>query len=366
MMDPDGDALTYVWIPSLSSGLTFEPSNAPEPDVSYEHPLSPPPLDFGIDYSQFISTVQGRVYVDTNDNGNPDPGEPGLASAQVSVFNFFADDVTAVLTPNTNGDYSAIVTSGDTLEVSPTMLPTGESVRFTQTRSMGCATPSKLAVVRASDGELETAEAFFVRFTDTQAPVITPGAADQTVECDGAGNQAAVTSWLNSNGGAFASESCTSETWSNDFSAFSSGAGAKTVAFTATDECGLSASTSATFTIEDTTPPSITSVTASPDMLWPPNHKMAAVTIQVDASDICDGGAPGCEITAISSNEPINSSDDGDTAPDWEITGPLTANIRAERSGTGTGRTYTLDVTCTDEQGHATVSSTTVTVPLEL
>jgi hypothetical protein len=131
------------------------------------------------------------------------------------------------------------------------------------------------------------------------------------------------------------------------------------------DSVGLTTSCTSSVTVEDTIPPSITSVTAAPDMLWPPNHKMAAVTIQVDASDICDGGASGCQITAISSNEPIDSSEDGDTAPDWEITGPLTANIRAERSGAGTGRTYTLDVTCTDEQGHATVSSTTVTVPLE-
>ena len=39
-------------------------------------------------------------------------------------------------------------------------------------------------------------------------------------------------------------------------------------------------------------------------------------------------------------------------APDWEITGDLTLDLRAERSGSGTGREYTITVQCTDGTGN--------------
>ncbi|MDQ3623880.1 MAG: hypothetical protein M3463_15555 [Verrucomicrobiota bacterium] len=53
----------------------------------------------------------------------------------------------------------------------------------------------------------------------------------------------------------------------------------------------------------------------------------------------------------------------GDTAPDWEITGPLTVDLRAERSGGGRGRIYTITVECQDEAGNAATSTVDVTVP---
>jgi len=112
----------------------------------------------------------------------------------------------------------------------------------------------------------------------------------------------------------------------------------------------------------DTTPPSIQSVTASPNTLWPPNHKMVAVTVIAIASDQYDP-APVCKISSVASNEPVNGTGDGDTAPDWEITGALTANLRAERAGNGSGRVYTLTVECADQAGNSATKKTTVTVP---
>jgi hypothetical protein len=117
-----------------------------------------------------------------------------------------------------------------------------------------------------------------------------------------------------------------------------------------------------TVIVEDTTPPSIDSISASPDVIWPPNHKMVAVTISVAASDNCDTN-PTSQIISISSNEPENGLGDGDTAPDWEITGDLTASLRAERSGNGSGRVYTIAVRCTDSAGNSADRQVTVTVP---
>jgi len=89
---------------------------------------------------------------------------------------------------------------------------------------------------------------------------------------------------------------------------------------------------------------------------------MVPVAVAVSASDYCDA-APVCKITTISSNEPVDGLGDGDMAPDWEITGNLSTNLRAERSGTGSGRVYTIAVQCTDASGNRSTETVAVTVP---
>jgi hypothetical protein len=140
--------------------------------------------------------------------------------------------------------------------------------------------------------------------------------------------------------------------------------GDTTVTCRATDASGHFADTSFTVSVVDETPPTITSVTASPNVLWPPNHKMVPVSVGVSVSDLCDS-APVCRIVSVRSNEEVNGRGDGDTAPDWEfIPGTLTANLRAERSGGGSGRVYTIGVRCTDGSGNrSSKSTTTVRVP---
>src|SRR5690606_14992626 len=89
---------------------------------------------------------------------------------------------------------------------------------------------------------------------------ITADASDSSVESDGNGNAAAQIGWLESNGGATATDA-NGVTWSNDFDALSDlcgATGSATVIFTATDACGNTSTTEATFTIVDTTDPEIT------------------------------------------------------------------------------------------------------------
>src|SRR5205814_6130950 len=112
----------------------------------------------------------------------------------------------------------------------------------------------------------------------------------------------------------------------------------------------------------DTTPPSISAAVASPAVLWPPNHQMAEVDVEVSATDDC-GPAPACRIVSVSSNEPANSTGDGQTETDWEITGDLRVKLRKERAGAGQGRTYTIGVACTDASDNTSTATATVVVP---
>jgi len=83
---------------------------------------------------------------------------------------------------------------------------------------------------------------------------------DLTVECDGLGNTGQLQGWLNSNGGATATDVCSEIEWTNNFTGLSDDCGETgeaTVTFTATDDCGNSINTTATFVIVDTTIPSI-------------------------------------------------------------------------------------------------------------
>jgi len=121
-------------------------------------------------------------------------------------------------------------------------------------------------IVTDECGNTSTTLATFT-IQDATPPVITTAASDLTVECDGSGNEIELTNWLNSNGGAEASDICGGANWSNDFAALSDECGATgsaTVTFTVTDECGNTSTTLATFIIEDTTPPEIT--TAASDL----------------------------------------------------------------------------------------------------
>jgi len=139
--------------------------------------------------------------------------------------------------------------------------------------------------------------------------------------------------------------------------------GTTRVAVGATDIYGTTVSGAFNVTVQDTTPPSFVSLTASPSTLGPPNHKMVTVSVTAVVTDIVDP-APVTRIISVESNEPVNGPDDGNTAPDWVITGNLTLNLRVERSGSGSGRVYTITVESRDISGNASTQTVTVSVPL--
>jgi hypothetical protein len=138
--------------------------------------------------------------------------------------------------------------------------------------------------------------------------------------------------------------------------------GTTTVTINATDAAGnVAIARTFTVTVRDTTAPVFSSLSASTGSLWPANHKMVAITLTAATSDLA--GAVTTKIVSVTSSEPDNGLGDGDTANDTEITGAMTLNLRAERSGTGNGRTYTITVEAKDAAGNITRRTTTVSVP---
>ena len=114
--------------------------------------------------------------------------------------------------------------------------------------------------------------------------------------------------------------------------------------------------------MRDATAPVFVNLAASPNVLWPPNHKMVPVTITASVSEAVTA-APVVRIVAVSSNEPVDGTGDGHTSSDWQVTGPLTLQVRAERSGNGSGRVYTILVEAVDAAGNVARSPVTVSVP---
>ncbi len=138
--------------------------------------------------------------------------------------------------------------------------------------------------------------------------------------------------------------------------------GTNHVAVHVTDSATNSASCSTIIKVVDTTPPVIEAVAADPSVLWPPNHKWVDVRVMARVTDTC--GSTTWKIIGVTSNEPVNGLGDGDTSPDWMITGDHTLKLRAERSGKGNGRIYTISVQAKDESGNLSLIKTvTVKVP---
>jgi hypothetical protein len=118
-------------------------------------------------------------------------------------------------------------------------------------------------------------------------------------------------------------------------------------------------------TVSDTTAPLVHAV-ADPTLLWPPNHKLVPVHVDLVAFDTCDPD-PDVELVWISSSEADNGTGDGNTANDIAEATTGTEDVdfllRAERAGPGAGRVYSALYRATDESGNHADALVRVFVP---
>lgn len=139
----------------------------------------------------------------------------------------------------------------------------------------------------------------------------------------------------------------------------------QSVTGTATDRAGNTVSTTVDGINIDKTSPTI-ACSISPQRLWPPNHRLVTVTASIAVEDSLSGGA-GFILTSVMSNEPDTGLNHGDKPNDiqgFDIGTPDTSGrLRAERSGRGNGRVYTLTYKGMDMAGNTAMCVTKVKVP---
>jgi|GEM_PF-231223 len=141
--------------------------------------------------------------------------------------------------------------------------------------------------------------------------------------------------------------------------------GAHAALLTVSDGINAPVSADQSIEMEDVSAPTVAPV-ASPSILWPPMHQMVDVVIHANAAD--DGGIVNLSAT-VSSNEAQEGLGDGDTAGDWsepmidQASGSITLKLRAERSGRGNGRTYSVTVSAEDLGGNVSHATVAIKVP---
>jgi hypothetical protein len=143
------------------------------------------------------------------------------------------------------------------------------------------------------------------------------------------------------------------------------GLGDYTFLFEVSDGVNLPVTSTALVTISDGQNPTLAPV-ADKTILWPANHGMVTVTIAANAAD--NSGSVTLS-AGVLSNEPQDGLGDGDTGPDWtapvidQASGVITLQLRAERSGSGSGREYVVTITATDTSGNSSVADVKIIVP---
>lgn len=155
--------------------------------------------------------------------------------------------------------------------------------------------------------------------------------------------------------------------------------GSTLVTWTATDGSGNAASDDHNVLVEDTTAPEAAGpLTVSPDFIWPPNHRLIDIDVgEIIFEDACDTDP--VVYCSVESNEAPNVDGDGDTPFDIVFNGEpiytqgtgvvdigatggngsFDLRVRAERSGKGDGRVYTVSCHAEDAEGNIGESTTT-------
>lgn len=111
----------------------------------------------------------------------------------------------------------------------------------------------------------------------------------------------------------------------------------------------------------DTTPPVVT-LNATPNVIWPPDHKMVRIGVEVSAVDDTDP-SPVISLVGVTVSDPDDGQGDGHTTSDVQITEAGEIYVRAERSGSGHDRFYTITYRATDKSGNVGFGTADVRVP---
>ena len=127
--------------------------------------------------------------------------------------------------------------------------------------------------------------------------------------------------------------------------------------FTVTDADGASGQDTVRIAVLNHAP-DCTAAAPSLARLWPPNNKF--VSVAIGGITDAEGDALTLAITGIRQDELVGK---GNSAPDGKGIGAATAELRAEKLGSGNGRFYHVSFTASDGHGGACTGVVRVAVP---
>jgi hypothetical protein len=137
--------------------------------------------------------------------------------------------------------------------------------------------------------------------------------------------------------------------------------GVTEVTLMVTDDQGASGACTATVTVVDDTPPTVSSSVIQ-STLWPPNHNLVNVGLSMSATDQCDTSLS-INVTVFGDEDDEEPTGDGTHSPDAKDIAPGTLRLRSERKGDADGRVYLIVVNASDDAGNMGVACSTVVVP---
>ena len=207
-------------------------------------------------------------------------------------------------------------------------------------------------VANDTNGTLDVFVRPVVAAPDSTPPLITPHIAG-TLGSNGWYRSNVTVSWtvVDPESGIASSSGCTATTLTADTPG-------TTLTCSATNGARLSMSVPVVVKI-DKTPPVISGLPAPVCTLWPPNHKM----VQVATVTAGDGGSGLVSFNVSGRSNEASVPGEVDVAITGTVLQSRVVQLREERSGTGTGRIYTLTAIAGDQAGNTTTSTATCTVP---
>jgi hypothetical protein len=136
--------------------------------------------------------------------------------------------------------------------------------------------------------------------------------------------------------------------------------GLYTLTFEVTDKDGGAGSDSLVIEVLNQAP-DCSNASPSIDTLWPPEHQFVMVNV-LGVTDP-EGDSLTITIDSIFQDEPVDTTGDGSFTPDGKGVGTDTAEVRAERVGSGNGRVYHISFSADDGHGGSCLGEVLVGVP---
>ena len=360
---PNGGTISYLW--TQVGGPAVNLSNATSPSPSFHSPFVA--TSQVLSFQLTVTDAHGNSVNDFVDVSVIQYNDPPVADAGLdgTVKEGAARMLDGSASWDNNGESiasyqwsqisgPAVALIGDTSSTPTFLAPAGTAGQFVT-----------FSLIVSDGKEPSTADTVAINIVANSAPVAAAGT-DQTkdegtvVTLDGTASSdpdigdVLSYAWQQTGGPAVNLQNASTQVATFNAPAVS-GSAALTFELVVTDDDATvqkSDNDSVTVNVRDVNaPPSCDLAVASSPKLWPPDHRMEAVSINGVTDNDQTYNAVAISVTGVTQDEPVRGTGDGDSSPDATIVSGGTADsalLRRERSGTGNGRVFTVNFTASD------------------